>query len=702
MGLIGYKGVLYGGGSDVVANPQDTATDNLEKVSIDGTVYDVTDADAVHTSDIGTANGVAELDSNGKVPSSQLPSYVDDYVEGYYDSNTDRFYEESTFTTVIPPTDGKSWVDVLTNKSYRWTGSVYTRVDEGVQLGETSSTAYRGDRGKTAYDHATESGRSGAKSAGLYKIGVTAQGHIASTTAVAKSDLTALGLADQNDVDAIEEDIEGFKTVTGKYITVTDAAELPAKAYSLTLSPVQEGSGDPSPLNVRPIHGADEVGVRVCGKNLFDKSTSVAESRFNATGAISYLSDYSRSQFIRCKEGTTYYFKDVLSASNFSAVWWYDKDFVNVGYNAFSGDSDKASGTATAPSGAYYVGINFKESVKDTVCLYESGASDGEYFPYEEHSTTITLPSTVYGGSVEQGGSGEKTYNYAVFDGSNDEAWDIYQADGINQLYIPTADLKGYTINLYANEFKTISINDRTGNYGTIYASSTAICVNIANIASVADFRAWLSNNNLQVAYELATPETLSLTPFPQTLLEGVNNVWAEMKENSTVIDNAQQSLSYQPQNIVGELRQEIEAKPDSFAQLSDTSFSNLANGQIPKWNSTTSKWENANESGGGGTFTRISVQDVAGTAWVITPNNIASLTITASKEDLGLNNDDFYILEGVELVDWQDSSKKYPYVITKFVDDRENDSIAIYGFMIHNESSIRGVNHTFNFIVVS
>ena len=107
----------------------------------------------IPTSQKGVAGGVAELDSNGKVPSAQLPSYVDDVVEGYYDSNTDRFYEESTFTTVIPPTDGKSWVDVATNKSYRWTGSVYVRVDEGVQLGETSSTAYRGDRGKAAYDH---------------------------------------------------------------------------------------------------------------------------------------------------------------------------------------------------------------------------------------------------------------------------------------------------------------------------------------------------------------------------------------------------------------------------------------------------------------------------------------------------------------------------------------------------------------------
>ena len=113
---------------------------------------DVEWASVIPASEKGTASGVAELDSNGKVPSSQLPSFVDDVVEGYYKAADDRFYEESTFTTLIPPESGKSWVDIAGNKSYRWSGSAYVRVDEGVQLGETSDTAYRGDRGKTAYD----------------------------------------------------------------------------------------------------------------------------------------------------------------------------------------------------------------------------------------------------------------------------------------------------------------------------------------------------------------------------------------------------------------------------------------------------------------------------------------------------------------------------------------------------------------------
>ena len=74
MGVIMHKGIAYGGGSDVTANPQDTATADLEKVKIDGTTYDVTDADAIHNADVGAAGGVAELDANGQVPSAQLPT----------------------------------------------------------------------------------------------------------------------------------------------------------------------------------------------------------------------------------------------------------------------------------------------------------------------------------------------------------------------------------------------------------------------------------------------------------------------------------------------------------------------------------------------------------------------------------------------------------------------------------------------------
>ena len=64
-------------------------------------------------------------------------------------------------------------------------------ISQSLALGETSSTAYRGDRGKTAYDHATDANRiTTAQSSGLYKIAVTSEGHVASATAATASDIT--------------------------------------------------------------------------------------------------------------------------------------------------------------------------------------------------------------------------------------------------------------------------------------------------------------------------------------------------------------------------------------------------------------------------------------------------------------------------------------------------------------------------------
>ena len=102
---------------------------------------------AIPASQKGAAGGVAELDSAGKVPAAQLPSYVDDVLE---------YPNKSSF----PGTgeDGKIYVAEDTNLTYRWSGSQYVEISPSLALGETSSTAYRGDRGKTAYDHSQKSG----------------------------------------------------------------------------------------------------------------------------------------------------------------------------------------------------------------------------------------------------------------------------------------------------------------------------------------------------------------------------------------------------------------------------------------------------------------------------------------------------------------------------------------------------------------
>ena len=97
------------------------------------------------------ASQVAELDSNGLILSSQLPSYVDDVIEAYYYNS--KMYKEAAHTTALTGESSKIYVDLSTNKTYRWSGSAYVEISASLALGENSSTAYRGDRGKIAYDH---------------------------------------------------------------------------------------------------------------------------------------------------------------------------------------------------------------------------------------------------------------------------------------------------------------------------------------------------------------------------------------------------------------------------------------------------------------------------------------------------------------------------------------------------------------------
>ena len=95
----------------------------------------------IDKSSAGVANGIAQLDLTGKVPASQLPSFVDDVLE--FDSVT-AFPEEGEA--------GKIYIAVDTNITYRWSGTQYTTISSSLALGETSSTAYPGDKGKANAD----------------------------------------------------------------------------------------------------------------------------------------------------------------------------------------------------------------------------------------------------------------------------------------------------------------------------------------------------------------------------------------------------------------------------------------------------------------------------------------------------------------------------------------------------------------------
>lgn len=132
---------------DRIENKFDGVTDKLEE-ALQKEIEDRKAGDTTITNSLnafistkGQPSGLAELDSTGKVPAAQLPSYVDDVLE----YSTKAQFPQTGET-------GKIYVSKDTNLTYRWTGTQYLEISQSLALGETPSTAYPGDKGKSNRD----------------------------------------------------------------------------------------------------------------------------------------------------------------------------------------------------------------------------------------------------------------------------------------------------------------------------------------------------------------------------------------------------------------------------------------------------------------------------------------------------------------------------------------------------------------------
>lgn len=154
----------------------------------------------------GQPNGFASLDSKGLIPSSQLPAYVDDVIE------------VATFDELPEVGEaGKIYVTLDTNLTYRWSGTRYIEISQSLALGETSSTAYAGDKGKVTTDIVTSIGT---------KVGLTTI--VPSDTAV---QINSMGI-DRDDLDSrfnrriVSLDIQSATTTKAGVMSAADKTKL--------------------------------------------------------------------------------------------------------------------------------------------------------------------------------------------------------------------------------------------------------------------------------------------------------------------------------------------------------------------------------------------------------------------------------------------------------------------------------------------
>lgn len=146
----------------VLAATKDSGDTVPVAIGLDGKLYVPTyptlaSLGAIASTEKGAADGVATLDSTGKVPSTQLPSYVDDVIEAYYYNGA--FYSDSAHTDEITPETGKIYVDIVANKCYRWSGSAYVEIAQatihkytGTITGDGNTTSFAINHGLATKD----------------------------------------------------------------------------------------------------------------------------------------------------------------------------------------------------------------------------------------------------------------------------------------------------------------------------------------------------------------------------------------------------------------------------------------------------------------------------------------------------------------------------------------------------------------------
>ena len=306
----------------------------------------------------------------------------------------------------------------------------------------------------------------------------------------------------------------------------------------VTLEPTQLGEGTPSPSNVRPIVGHSSVEAKIVGKNLFDIANAT-HAYIDGNGVLVANDSFRASDFILINPNQAYtlsYIRGQGASGSGMRIAWYDenKDFIRR-----DGILESVTGlcqtTATAPSNARYgrVSIYFDNSyvyAKDQ--QFEKGTTATTYEPYQGQTYTSTLPETVYGGTVDLV-SGEMVVDNGIktFDASEPQI-NFYSVDaGTNSNRIVYTGLQGAKVGSYltfkSNAFAYELNSFPSVGFGAINNGNLLLGVP-TTVTTKAEAIEYLASMNVQIVYELATPQTYQLTPQEIQTLVGTNNVWSD------------------------------------------------------------------------------------------------------------------------------------------------------------------------------
>ena len=164
-----------------------------------------------------------------------------------------------------------------------------------------------------------------------------------------------------------------------------------------------------------------------------------------------------------------------------------------------------------------------------------------DFEPYGDTYTTA-LGRTVYGGTLDVT-TGVLTVDRAMvaYDGTEND-WQETTGSGFRQYFISVSGMKNSQTAI-SDSFQGIALSERSSKPGMVLYTDTYVRFSLRNdfctangIRNVPTWITWLSNNNIQVVYKLATPQTYQLTAQQITALQGINHVWANSGDITVVV----------------------------------------------------------------------------------------------------------------------------------------------------------------------
>ena len=321
------------------------------------------------------------------------------------------------------------------------------------------------------------------------------------------------------------------KTVTGNPIVIDDA-DGEVKALNVELTPIQEGSGTPSPTNIRPISPHTSVDVKDTGVNQWDEVMELGYIDVDTGAYIDNANNLRTKNKISVFPSTNYYIALNKSATGNIGVIYYDKDeqFISSLINPINRVYTTPS---TCKYMAFFVPTSWYGSTYTNDISVNYPSTDHDYHPYTGQTVTVPL-NDLYGGNVDVigGQDGKETLGELDLSTLTFTRTSTATADGSTCYYASVNDMATDTTNtgMYSDRYSLASgIYISTMRDGTMIRGGGRIY-----IATTSD------TIQGQLVYPLATPTPITTTPTPLTLYKGDNVISSDGDMELTYVRNLQ------------------------------------------------------------------------------------------------------------------------------------------------------------------